>query len=188
MTSSTEPETPRPPDMRQTASRVVFENAWMRLRTDDFVRTDGATGTYSVVDKPDFAIVVPEQDGHFHLVEQFRYPIGRRSWEFPQGGWPTGKGGSALELAQAELVEETGFRAARWTRLGYLHEAIGFCSQGYDIFHATELTAGPHAREESEADMIQRAVSDAELRRMIVSGEIVDGSTVAAYGMLQLLR
>src|SRR4051812_12152575 len=99
------------PFLRRTSSRVVYANQWLSVREDEFERSDGATGVYGVVDKQDFAIVVAEQDGMFHLVEQFRYPIGRRSWEFPMGGWPVEKTGTALELAQAELREETGLIA-----------------------------------------------------------------------------
>ena len=176
------------PDMIQTGSRVVYENHWMRVREDDFVRSDGVAGIYGVVDKQDFAIVVAEQDGLFHLVEQFRYPIGRRSWEFPMGGWPPGKGGTSLELAQAELREETGLTAGRWERLGHLNEAPGFCSQGFDIFHATDLRTGPHAREDSEVDMVQGVFTEDRLRTMLLDGTIVDGTTVAAFGMLLLHR
>ena len=174
--------------MWQTASSVVYANPWMRVRDDHFQRTDGSTGTYGVVDKDDFAIVIAEQDGQFHLVEQFRYPIGRRSLEFPMGGWPAGKRGTALELAQAELREETGFTAAGWQHLGHFHEAVGFCSQGFDIFHATELTAGAHAREASEVDMVHHAFSEQQLRSMILQGTIIDGATVAAFGLLLLHR
>ena len=40
-----------------------------------------------------------ERDG-FWLVEQYRYPIGRRTWEFPSGGWPhDSPGGDAEALA-----------------------------------------------------------------------------------------
>src|SRR3954451_7305717 len=113
--------------MRQIASRVVYANPWLSVREDVFVRSDGSNGVYGIVDKQDFAIVIAEQDGIFHLVEQYRYPIGRRSWEFPMGGWPTGKGGSALQLAQAELREETGLTAGRWEHLAHLYEAPGFC-------------------------------------------------------------
>ena len=176
------------PQMWSTGSRVVYENPWMRVREDEFERTDGSTGIYGVVDKPDFAIVVAEQDGWFHLVEQFRYPIGRRSWEFPMGGWPSGKSGSRLDLAQAELREETGFTAAKWEHLGHLHEAAGFCSQGFDVFHATDLTPGEHQREDSEIDMVQGAFTDAELRGMILDGTIVDSTTITAYGLLRLRR
>ena len=51
-----------------------------------------------------------ERDG-FWLVEQYRHPVGRRAWEFPQGGWPAGAGGTPEELGRAELAEETGLRA-----------------------------------------------------------------------------
>src|SRR6195952_2954673 len=126
--------------MRRTASRTVYSNEWLSVREDEFERVDGSTGIYGVVDKQDFAIVIPEQDGMFLLVEQFRYPVGRRSWEFPMGGWPPGKSGSSVELAQAELREETGFTADTWRQIGHLHEAPGFCSQGFDIWHAMDLT------------------------------------------------
>ena len=60
----------------------------MVLREDDIRRPDGSPGIYGVVDKPDYALVMP-YDGHrFRLVEQFRYPLGERRWEFPQGTAP----------------------------------------------------------------------------------------------------
>ena len=180
--------TPPGLDMWPESSSTVFENPWMRLRVDRFRRRDGSSGTYGVVDKPDFSIVIAEQHGQLHLVEQFRYPIGRRSWEFPMGNWPSGRSGSMLELAKAELQEETGLTAGEWTLLGNLHEAPGFCSQGFSVYYATDLLAGAHDREDSEVDMVQGSFTRRQLRSMIVDGTIVDGATVAAYGLLLLLE
>ena len=42
-------------------------------------------GIYGVVDKPDYALVIACDGDRFPLVEQFRYPLGLRRWEFPQG-------------------------------------------------------------------------------------------------------
>lgn len=179
---------PPVPDMWPESSSTVYQNPWMRVREDSFRRRDGRSGTYGVVDKQDFSIVIAEQDGQLHLVEQFRYPIGRRSWEFPMGGWPPGKSGSMLELAQAELQEETGLTARSWRLLGNLHEAPGFCSQGFCMYYATDLRAGAHDREESEIDMVHGAFSRQQLRTMIVDGTIVDGTTVAAFGLLLMLE
>ncbi len=176
------------PDAWPTASRTVYENPWMRVREDEFRRRDGSTGVYGVVDKQDFAIVVAEENGCFHLVEQFRYPIARRSWEFPMGGWPPGKQGTMLELAQAELAEETGLTAGQWRLLAGPRLAPGFASQGFSIFHASDLAHGEHRREDSELDMVHRAVTEPELRAMILDGTIVDSSTIAAYGVLLLRR
>ena len=60
----------------------------MTLREDDIRRPDGSIGIYSVVDKPAYALVVAQDGDRFHLVEQFRYPLGERRWEFPQGTAP----------------------------------------------------------------------------------------------------
>jgi len=175
----------RPPG--QLTTGTVYRNNWMSVREDTFVRPDGSVGVYGVVDKDDFSIVIAEDDGAFHLVEQFRYPIGRRAWEFPMGTWPPGKAGGPLELARQELLEETGVTAATWRFLAHLNEAPGFCSQGFDVFHATDLTAGEHNREDSEADMVHAVVAEAEFRAMILDGRIVDAATIAAYALLRLV-
>ncbi len=174
---------------RLISSAVAYENPWMRVREDVFVQPDGTVGTYGVVDKTDFSVVIAEEsDGRFYLVEQFRYPLGRRAWEFPMGTWPAGKSGSAEELARQELLEETGVTADTWRPLGgRLHEASGFCSQGFEVFHATGLTRGLHHREPSEIDMVATLATEAEFRSMIADGRIVDAPTITAYAMFRLL-
>ncbi len=172
--------------MDQLSSREVYRNAWLSVREDQVRHADGATGIYGVVDKPDFALVIPRDDEGLWLVEQYRYPVGRRAWEFPQGSWGTGGSGSSAQLAAAELREETGLRADELEHLGHLHGAYGFCSQGFDVYLATGLQEGPVDREPTESDMRHRRVPEPEFRRMVDRGEVVDGPTVAAYGLLLL--
>ena len=181
-----DPERPAP--FAQLTTRTVYRSNWLHLREDTYAQPDGVIATYGVIDKQDFAIVIAESDGKFHLVEQFRYAIGKRSWEFPMGTWPAGRSGTPEELARQELVEETGLTAGTWRQLGHrMFEAGGFCSQGFSVFHATDLTHGSHDREDTEADMVQALVSEPEFRTMIRDGRIVDGPTVAAYAMFRLL-
>jgi 8-oxo-dGDP phosphatase len=172
--------------VRTTSSREVYRNDWIRVREDTFELADGSTGLYGVVEKADFALVLPEQDGGFWLVEQYRYPLERRSWEFPQGTWGAGKGGSAEELARTELAEETGLRAGRMEHLGRLDLASGLMTQRFDVWLAGELTAGPTDREVTESDMQQALVPESELRRMIRDGAITDSPSLAAYSLLLL--
>ena len=69
------------------SSREVYRNQWMRLREDEILRSNGKRGIYGVVEKEDAAIILPVDNGQVWLVEQFRYTIGERALELPQGGW-----------------------------------------------------------------------------------------------------
>jgi 8-oxo-dGTP pyrophosphatase MutT (NUDIX family) len=172
--------------MEQISSRLVYRNAWMSVREDAIRHPDGTPGIYGVVDKDDSTLVVPREPGGYWMVEQFRYPIGRRAWEFPQGSWAHGESGTAEELARAELREETGLRAARWRHLGRLHTAYGFSNQGFNVYLAEDLTPGPVRREHSEQDMIHRFVTTSEFGDLVASDAITDSATLAAYALLTL--
>ena len=174
--------------VRTTGSREVYRNPWIRVREDAVERADGSAGVYSVVEKPHFALVLPYERDGFWLVEQFRHPVGRRAWEFPQGTWTAGSGGTPAELARAELAEETGLRAGSLRHLGRLDLAPGLSTQEFDVWLATDLTPGPTAREATEADMQQAFVTEAELRAMVREGRFTDGPSLAAYGLLLLDR
>ena len=180
--------TPDEPPVRQIGSRVVYQNPWMTVREDEIQFADGTVSIYGVVDKNDYALVIAEENGGFHLVEQYRYAPGRRSLEFPMGGWPTGKSGTAEELARAELSEETGLTAASWVHIGHLIQSTGYSSQAFDIYLATGLTPGAHSREATEVDMVHRVVTESEFRGLIADGTITDAPSIAAYTMLLLHR
>ena len=158
----------------------------MTLREDDIVRPDGSTGIYAVVDKPTYALVIPRDGDRFHLVEQFRYPLGLRRWEFPQGTAPEQEHLEAGELAARELREETGLRASSMSVLGQLDVAPGMSSQRGWVFLATGTTEGEHDREHEEQDMHSEWFSRAQVERMIRDGDITDAQTIAAWALLLL--
>ena len=101
--------------IQTVATREVYRNSWLTLREDDIRRPDGSSGIYAVIDKPTYALVIARDGDRFHLVEQFRYPLGQRRWEFPQGTAPDLEHLEPRELAARELREETGLRADSMT-------------------------------------------------------------------------
>src|SRR5215813_11109666 len=172
--------------IRQLDTQVVYRDRWLSLRVDEIERPDGSRGRYAVVEKRDFALVIPAERGGFHLVEEYRYPIGRRTWSFPQGGWPHGESGEPEELGRLELAQETGLRARELVRLGSLHVAHGITDQAGHYFLATGLEPGTPERESEEQDMRQAWMPRARFEEMIGAGLITDDSTVAAYALLLL--
>ena len=127
---------------------------------------------------------IPRDGDRFHLVEQFRYPLGMRRWEFPQGTAPGHEESDPIELANRELREETGLRADSMELLGTLDVAPGMSSQRGRVFLATGITEGEHDREHEEQDMHSDWFSRAQLERMIRDGDICDAQTVAAWALL----
>jgi 8-oxo-dGDP phosphatase len=172
--------------METLASRQVYANSWMTVREDTVQRADGSRGIYGVIDKPTYALVIPRDGDRLHLVEQFRYPVGRRRWEFPAGTAPDRADVDPAELAARELQEETGLVPGRMERIGYLEVAPGMSSQDGYVFLASELTGGPAQREHYEQDMRQAWFTTAEFEVMAHRGEIADSQSLGAYLLLQL--
>jgi ADP-ribose pyrophosphatase len=175
-----------PHDIVATASRVVYENRWMRVREDAIVQADGSPSIYGIVEKNDFVVVAAIEEGRIHLVEQYRYPVQGRHWELPQGSWDHAPDADPVEVARGELREETGLAAAEMVQAGHLFQCYGYSTQGYHVFLARGLTQGETAREASEQDMISRSFPLEEVLRMIADGTIKDATTVAALGLLRL--
>ena len=175
--------------IERVASREVYRNPWMTVREDDIRRQDGSPGIYGVIDKPSYALVIAADGDRYRLVEQFRYPIGLRRWEFPQGTAPGSLDGTEPaphELAARELREETGLRAASLEVLGQLDVAPGMSSQRGWVFLATGITEGEHDREPEEQDMRSEWFTSDQIERSIADGTITDAQTIAAWMLLRL--
>ncbi|WP_416362269.1 NUDIX domain-containing protein [Mycobacterium sp.] len=172
--------------IERVASREIYRNPWMVLREDDIRRPDGSAGVYSVVDKPTYALVIAYDGARFRLVEQFRYPVGARRWEFPQGTAPALADTEPAELAERELREETGLRATSFQALGQIDTAPGMTSQRGWVFLATGISEGHPDLEHEEQDLHSAWFPRADLEHMMRSGAIVDSQSIAAYGLFLL--
>ncbi|HEX3574712.1 MAG TPA: NUDIX hydrolase [Rhodopila sp.] len=168
------------------SSRIAYENRWTRVREDIIRRADGSDGLYGVVERSDFVVIVPWQDGRLTLVEQYRYPVGARIWEFPMGMWEQAPGTDPAVLAAGELREETGLIAGHMLHAGEIFQGPGYCNQRGHIFLATDLTQGDHQREVSEQDMVCRDFDLAAFEAMIREGKVREAMTISAFGLLRV--
>lgn len=166
------------------SSTEIYTNPWLSVREDAIVRADGSPGIYSVVDKPTGVIVIPRASEQLYLVEQFRYAVGARRWEFPAGTAPDRQTLPPEQLAVRELGEETGLCADRLTHIGSVDVAPGFSSQRQSVFLAEELSSGPAAREHEEQDMDAKWWPITDVWAAVMSGEICDAQTLAAMTLL----
>ncbi len=170
--------------IRQLSSQVVYRNPWMTVREDEIERNNGARGIYGVVEKCDSAIILPIQDGQIYLVEQFRYPIGEKSLEFPQGSLERDDVDPA-EIARKELQGETGLVAERLECFGQIHIACAYTNQKTFAFLATGLTQAARQPDVEEHDLVVCKLSFAQLQEFICDNHIKDAQTLAAWALHQ---
>jgi hypothetical protein len=133
--------------VERLGTRVVYTNPWMTVREDRVLRDDGSSGIYGVVEKPDFALVVPREQDGFWMVEQHRYPVDRRAWEFPQGSWAQGSSGTAMALAHLEEAVDDHLAGRRHRRRG-LRAVTGFADTSFwfGLHTTSDSRTGAHAR------------------------------------------
>jgi ADP-ribose pyrophosphatase len=173
-------------DIKATASRIVYENRWMRVREDTVTRRDSSQGIYGVVEKPDFVTIAAVDAGRVHLVQQYRYPVRGRYWELPQGSWEQSPDTDPIDVARAELREETGIEADEMIYGGHLFLAYGYSTQGYHVFLAKGLRHRKTDLEQEEQDLVARLFDIAAIEEMVCDGTIKDATTIAALGLLKL--
>jgi 8-oxo-dGTP pyrophosphatase MutT (NUDIX family) len=172
--------------IKRISSKIVYENKWMKVHEDEVRFPHNHNGIYGVVEKIDFALIMPFYSNTFYLVKQYRYAIQTYSWEFPQGKHENNPTIDPKILAKSELEEETGLKANYLEKIGYLKEAPGFSSQGFHIFFAKDFEQGTRQLEKTEEGLEVKRFSVNELEDMIRNGTIVDSPTVSAYGLLKL--
>lgn len=172
---------------RVVGSREVYANPWIRVREDEVVRPDGATGVYGVVHKDLACGVVALTDAdEVVLVGQWRYPLERYSWEIVEGG--AGPDEDGLDCIRRELVEEAGYEADHWERLGgEIALSNSVMDEVAHLWVATGLRAV--AQDPDPTEVLQvRYVPFADAVAMVDAGEITDAMSVIALLTLDRRR
>ncbi len=160
-------------------SKILFKNPWIKVRKDNVIRPNGKKGVYTVVETcPGVFTVAITKDKKVLMVKIMRYTNSIESWELPAGG--IDKGQTPLQAAKRELLEETGHKARKWTRVGHYHEINGICENILRSFIAEDLVdTGKH--EQDEEGIIETGrFTFKEIFKMIDKGVITDGETICA--------
>jgi ADP-ribose pyrophosphatase len=182
MSSDPRPPPPRPLPSSLAETRIdgeqVYSGVLLDVRRDRVRLPDGHESLREYVVHPGAVLVVPVLDDGRLLVErQFRYPLQRVFIEFPAGKLDAGE--DALATARRELIEETGYAAARFTRLGVVHPVISYSTESIELYVAEDLTHVGAKLDHGEFLEIL-TMSLEELLVALDEGDITDAKTVTA--------
>jgi len=159
-------------------SETIFEGKEIRVRRDTIQTASGAPVEKAIVERPDEVLVIPQiSSDEILLVKQFRRGVREILLELPGG--KIRKGESALEAAQRELEEETGYRAEK---MGELKEVLinpSWLTSKHTFFLAQELVPVPQPKAPDPDENIEVVkLSFEEALAKAESGEIKDAKTI----------
>ena len=163
------------------SSRTVFKGPAFSVSSDRVREPGGIVARRDVVRHSGSAVILAVDDSgpepRVLLERQYRYAADDYLWELPAGRIDPGE--KALAGAKRELLEETGYRAAKWTRALFFYPSPGFLDETMTVYLARGLTAGDAQPEEDESIECRLTLLSQALD-MVRSGEIRDGKTIAS--------
>jgi ADP-ribose pyrophosphatase len=172
-------------DLTETliSSETIASGGMLTVKRDQVRLPTGNTSQREYVVHPGAVAVVPLlANGNVILEKQFRYPLHQVFIELPAGKIDAGE--DILVTGQRELLEETGYSAGEWIKLGEIHPCIGYSNEVIHLYLARGLLQGAHHRDEDESLEVFEA-SFADCLGMIERGEITDAKTIAALHMAE---
>ncbi len=163
---------------------MVYEGPVFGVRRDEVIEPTGVRAKREVITHPGSVVVLPVlPDGRIVMIRQYRHATRQFLWELVAGRIDEGE--NPRKAAARELIEETGYRAKKFTIFLDMFPTPGFLEERMYILLAEGLTLGEAEPEEDEKIEV-KAYTSRELESMIGGGKLYDAKSIA--GVLYYLR
>jgi ADP-ribose pyrophosphatase len=166
---------------RVVSSKTVYKGKVFFVTADQVVEPGHVTAQRDVIRHNGSVIVLAvdhsrsKTDPDILLIRQYRHAAEQFLLELPAGRIEPGE--KLIPAAKRELIEETGYRAKKWSHHVRYFASPGFLSEAMNVLLAEELTLGNAAPEDDERIEI-RMTPLSEVLRLIHAGKILDGKTL----------
>lgn len=163
------------------SSKLAYKGKVFSVFTDQVKEPGGDVNTRDVIRHNGSIVILAvdestnPQDPEIILERQYRHAAGQFLIELPAGRIEPGE--APLAAAKREMIEETGYRAKRWTHLTKYFASPGFLGESMNIYLARDIREGaaqPEADEQIE--VVRMRLS--EVLGLIAADKIHDGKTL----------
>jgi ADP-ribose pyrophosphatase len=173
------------------SSKLAYKGKVFNVFTDTVIEPGGHRNTRDVVRHNGSVVILAVDesanpaDPDVILERQYRHAAGQILIELPAGSRNPGE--PPLAAAKREMIEETGYRAKRWTRLVEYFASPGFLGESMQIFLARDLREGASKLEADEhLEVFRMPLSEA--MKLVAAGKIHDGKTLIGLSLYAAAR
>jgi ADP-ribose pyrophosphatase len=166
---------------RTLSSKTVYQGNVFWVTRDQVVEPGGVQGSRDII-RHNGSVVILAVDASTNpadpgilLIRQYRHAAQKILLELPAGRIEPGE--KPLPAGKRELIEETGYRAKKWSTLVKYYASPGFLSETMSILLAQDLTLGLATPEDDEKIELHMTPLS-EVLRLIHAGKIEDGKTL----------
>jgi len=166
------------------SAETLFRHRLFELRRERLTAGEGEQRESLILDAPSWVNVIALDDAGARvlLVRQWRFGIAASTVEIPGGMIDPGE--SARQAAERELLEETGYRARRWSELGEVEPNPAFLTNRCTTFLAKELERMGDPMGDGEEEIEVEWGDLATIGSRVAAGEIRHALVVAAFFLL----
>lgn len=153
---------------------TVIEPGYDHPNTRDVIRHNGSIVILAADESKD------ARDPEIVLIRQYRHAAGQFLLELPAGRIEAGE--APLAAAKREMIEETGFRARRWTLLTKYFASPGFLGEWMQVYLARDIREGQAKPEDDEhIEIVRMPLSQA--MELVAANKIHDGKTLIGLSL-----
>ncbi len=173
-------------EVKVNDKKLLHKGRVFELYSENLTTDQGKTFSVEVIRHPGAAAIVPiDADGTVLLLSQYRHAVGGRIWEIPAGTLDPGE--TPEVCARRELVEETGFSADTWQKLGEITPVPGYSDERIHLYLATDLDTAEQSLDENEILDVHRLPFSEALDR-VHTGRIQDAKSICGLLLADRVR
>jgi len=173
------------------SSKLAYKGKVFNVFTDTLIEPTGHRNVRDVIRHNGSVVIlavdesVNPTDPDVILERQYRHAAGQYLIELPAGSRNPNE--PPLAAARREMIEETGYRARRWTMLLRYFASPGFLGEWMQIYLARDLRPGAaHPELDEQIEIIRMPLSQA--MKLIADGKIHDGKTLIGLSLYAAAR
>jgi ADP-ribose pyrophosphatase len=181
----------KPAKAHTLSSKLAYNGRVFQVYTDKVQEPNGTINTRDVI-RHNGSIVILAVDESLNpsdpdviLIRQYRHAAGQFLLELPAGRIEPNE--RPLAAAKREMIEETGFRARKWSLLIKYFASPGFLGEWMQIYLAQNITPGPAAPEgDEDIELVRLPLSHA--MHLVRTNQIHDGKTLIGLSLYAASR